>query len=81
MTYSDFRKQLASALDEVSDNHTPLLVTRQNGQAAVVISLEDFKSYEETAYLLSSANNAARIKQAIEELESGKGKSRGLLGE
>jgi antitoxin YefM len=81
ITYSDFRKNLAASLDKVSKDHLPLLITRQSGEAAVVMSQEDFKSYEETAYLMSSANNAYRLNQAVEQLEHGGGKIEGLIEE
>ena len=81
MTYSDFRSHLASALDKVNDNHVPILVTRQSGKAAIVMSLEDFKSYEETAYLMSSIKNAERLNQAVEQLEKRKGKHKKLIEE
>lgn len=81
MTYSDFRGHLASALDKVNKNHTPILITRQSGKPAVVMSFEDFKSYEETAHLMSSINNAARLNEAINELENKKGKTKELLEE
>jgi len=79
MSYTTFRNHLASALDKVNANHTPVLVTRQNGDPAVVLSLDDFKSYEETAYLMSSIKNAQRLSQAIEQLESDKGAEKGLI--
>lgn len=81
MSYSAFRGNLASILDQVNDNHTPVLITRKNGKPAVVISLEDFHAYEETAYLMASPKNAARLNQAIEEVEAGKVLRRGLLEE
>lgn len=81
MTYSDFRNNLSRALDKVNDDHIPMLVTRQAGKPAVVMSLEDFKSYEETAYLMSSAKNAERLNQAIKQLESKKGKAKKLIEE
>ncbi|OGT44689.1 MAG: prevent-host-death protein [Gammaproteobacteria bacterium RIFCSPHIGHO2_12_FULL_38_11] len=81
MTYSNFRSHLADALDRVVDDHQPILVTRQSGKPAVVMSLEDFKSYEETAYLMASANNATRLNQAIQQLEKKKGKIKGLIEE
>lgn len=81
MTYSDFRSHLATVLDKVNDDHVPLLVTRQSGKSAVVMSLEDFKSYEETAYLMSSMKNAERLSQAIAQLESKKGKARKIVEE
>ena len=71
MSYSSFRKNLAKTLDKVSDNHTPVLITRQNGSPAVVISLDDFHAYEETAYLMASPQNAQRLNEAIAEIKSG----------
>jgi len=72
MSYSAFRSHLASTLDKVNEDHVPVLVTRQNGKPAVVMSLEDFKSYEETAYLMASPKNAERLNQAIAEAQAGK---------
>lgn len=72
MTYSTFRAELASALDQVVANHSPIMITRQNGQHAVVMSLEDFSAYEETAYLLRSPKNRERLLESIEQLNEGK---------
>lgn len=79
MSYSSFRSHLAAALDKVSDDHKPLLVTRQSGKSAVVLSLEDFNSYEETAYLMRSAKNVVRLNQAISQLEKNQGLSKKLI--
>ena len=69
MSYSAFRSHLASTLDKVNQDHKPVLITRQNGKPAVVISLEDFQSYEETAYLMASPKNAQRLNEAIAEVD------------
>lgn len=79
MTYSDFRKNLAASLDKVNEDHVTILVTRQSGKSAVVMSQEDFKSYEETAYLMSSMNNVNRLNQAIDQLENKQGKTKRLI--
>ena len=71
INYSAFRSQLASTLDKVNDDHKPIIITRQNGKPAVVISLEDFQAYEETAYLMASPKNAERLNQAISEVKAG----------
>lgn len=71
MSYSAFRNKLAGTLDKVNDDHKPVLITRQNGQPAVVMSLEDFQAYEETAYLMASPKNAERLNQAIAEVNAG----------
>lgn len=72
VSYSAFRSRLAKMLDKVNEDHAPLLVTRQNGSPAVLISLEDFTAYEETAYLMASPRNAERLNRAMAEVEAGK---------
>lgn len=79
MSYSAFRAQLAGVLDKVNDDHKPILITRQNGKPAVLISLEDFQAYEETAYLMASPKNAERLNRAIAQVEAGRGVRRGLI--
>jgi len=81
ISYSAFRSNLAKTLDKVNEDHVAILVTRQNGKPAVVMSLEDYTSYEETAYLMASPKNAQRLNQAIAEIEAGKAVQHGLLEE
>lgn len=71
MSYSVFRSQLAKTLDKVNEDHKPIMITRQNGKPSVIISLEDFQSYEETSYLMASPKNAQRINESIGQIESG----------
>jgi antitoxin YefM len=42
----------------------------------MLMSLEDFASYEETAHLLRSPRNAERLMESIAELDAGKGEAR-----
>lgn len=78
-SYSDLRKNLASALDAVTADHEPIVITRERGKpAAVLMSLEDFASYEETRYLLRSPANAERLMESVTALEGGKGTARTL---
>lgn len=72
MSYSSFRGSLAAVLDQVNDDHKPVLITRREGRSAVIMSLEDFHAYEETAYLMASPKNAARLNQAIANVSAGK---------
>jgi antitoxin YefM len=81
MSYSSLRSNLASTLDKVNEDHVSILITRQNGKPAVIMSLEDFKSYEETIYLISSPKNAERLSQAIAEVEAGISKQHGIIEE
>lgn len=78
-SYSELRQNLASTLDSVTEDHEPVIITRDRGKpAAVLISLEDFASYEESRYLLQSPRNADRLLKAIAELEAGQGAERKL---
>ena len=72
INYSDFRNNLSSMLDEVNENHTPILVTRQKSKPAIVISLADYNSYKETIYLMSSSVNRKRLNKSIKDIEEGK---------
>lgn len=79
LSYSAFRTNLASILDKVNDDHKPIMITRQNGKPAVVISLEDFHAYEETAYLMASPKNRQRLNESIAEIEAGQQIEQGLV--
>ena len=73
-SYSDLRKNLAATLDRVDRDHEPVMITRDKGKpAAVLMSLADFSSYEETHYLLKSPVNADRLRTSIESLSTGSG--------
>jgi antitoxin YefM len=78
-SYSDLRKNLAAMLDRVNADHEPVIITRDKGKpAAVLMSLEDFASYEETRYLLRNPANAERLLASVAELEQGGGSERML---
>lgn len=78
ITYTAARANLAATMDRVCENHEPVIITR-NEQSVVMMSLEDYNSIEETAYLLRSPKNAMRLLESIAEIEAGKGKVRKLL--
>ncbi len=73
VNYTEFRKNLASYLDEVESDRMPLIITRSNGRRAVVISYDDYLENEATLHLMSSRENIRVIDEAIAELETGGG--------
>ena len=81
ITYSSAREQFAKTIDTAVNNHIPVLITRRSGGNAVLISEEDFRSYEESAYLMQSMTNAIRLNSAIESLRSGRGIEKTLIEE
>ncbi|HAF81738.1 MAG: type II toxin-antitoxin system prevent-host-death family antitoxin [Pseudomonadota bacterium] len=80
MSVTELRKNLASAIDRVTADHDYTIITRDGGKpAAVLMSLEDFASWQETDYLLRSPANAERLRKAVAELDAGGGQPRDLI--
>lgn len=78
ITYTSVRAKLASTMDRVCNDHEALIITRNGEQSVVMLSLEDYKALEETAYLLRTPANAKRLLAAAAQLAAGKGKVRTL---
>lgn len=72
VTYSDARKNFKAVMDRVVDDCDQTIITRQNGEPVVMVSLSEWNSIMETAHLLSSPKNAQRLRDSIAELDSGK---------
>ena len=78
LSYSSARANLAQTMKNICDDHEPVVITRKNERSVVMLSLEDFESLEETAYLLRSPKNMKRLIESISQLEDGKGSAREL---
>ena len=79
ISYTDTRERLKDVMDRVVENHEPVVISRQKAESVVMVSLADWHAIEETMHLLSSANNAQRLKAAIEELNADGGSERQLI--
>lgn len=79
MSYSDSRAHYAEMLNTVTDDREEVIITRAGHEPVVVVSLDDYESLKETAYLLKSPANARRLLASIEQLENGEGIQRDLL--
>ncbi len=79
MTYTSARKNLAKTMEHVCNDHEPVIITSKNARSVVMISLDDYNAMEETAYLSKSPKNAARLMEAINEIENGGGQERELI--
>ncbi len=75
------RANLSAVMDQVNDDHEPVIVTRAKGKPVVMVSLEDWSSMDETTYLLSSPRNAERLMEAVQGLKAGEGVVRDLVDE
>jgi antitoxin YefM len=79
LSFSEARQNFASVMNETVDDRAPILITRQKGTACVIMSLAEYESLEETAYLLRSPSNARHLMDSIAELQAGQGTERELI--
>jgi antitoxin YefM len=79
ITYTAARENLAATMDKVCEDSEPMLITRNRDQAVVMMSLQEYKSLEETAHLMHSPANVRRLLGSIQSMEKGRGKVRKLI--
>ena len=72
VSYTELRQNLKKHLDDVCDSRAPLVVTRRNGEAVVMLSLTEYESLEETLHLLSDPANAEHLLRSIADAEAGR---------
>lgn len=74
VTYSYARQNLAKLMEEVERDRAPVYISRQRKRgAAVLVSQADWDAMQETLYLLSNRKNAKLLRDALAELDVGKG--------
>ena len=69
---SKFRKDAKSYFDQVIDDKDVLLITRNDGQTVVVMTLDQYNSKVETDYLNSNPANRKHLEKSIASLRAGK---------
>ena len=79
ISYTESRARYAEVLDGVVNDREEVVVTRAGHDPVVIVSLEDYESLRETAYLMRSPANARRLLDAMERLESGRGEVHELM--
>ena len=72
------RARLAKIIDQVNRDRDGIIITRQNGSSAVLMSLEDYESWQETLHLLRSPANARRLLDSVAGAKKGKVRVRKL---
>ena len=67
---SEARQRLFPLLEQVNTDHQPVRVTSKGGDA-VLMSADDYDSWQETVYLLRSPENARRLMEAVARDKAG----------
>lgn len=81
ITYTQARKNFSGTMDKVCDDHTPIIITRQNRTPVVMISLEDYNAIEETLYLMRNPKNYSRLLESVENVKQKKTNTQHLIEE
>ena len=79
VTLKNAESRLGSLMDQVSQDHAPVIIARDEGEPAVLVSLAEWNGMEETLYLMSNPRNAARLLEGIHEFDAGLGQERELI--
>ena len=80
-TFSNARNNLKAVMDRVVADRAPVKIVRRKAEGVVMVSESDWASMEETLHLLSSPRNAARLLEAVEGLNAGRGEVHDLIDE
>lgn len=70
-TFSEARANLKSVMDQVVESHVPVVISRRKAEPVVMMSLADWNSWQETAYLNATAANRKALDESIAQLERG----------
>ena len=65
VSYSEFRANLATYLDNIVNDSLPLVVKRKDGTRFVITTEEDYSSLDQTAYLMSTEANRKHLLEAL----------------
>ncbi len=65
VSVNKFRDKLKDCVERVISQHTPLKVTRRNGEDFVVVSAEDWEREQETLYVLQNSDLMKQISDSM----------------
>jgi antitoxin YefM len=73
------KQELEAVVARVLADAEPTVVSTPAGESVVVVRLDDYEAWQETAYLLRTPANAAHLRNSIAEAEAGKVQTRELV--
>ncbi len=69
---TEARKDLSKIVDEVAAVHEHVTITRQGKPAAVVMSADEFESWQETLEIMSDPETMASIARGQRDIRAGR---------
>ena len=71
ITIHQAQQNLGSVIANVIADAEPVIICTDSGEQVVCLSLDEFNSWKETLYLLSSPANAEHLRRSLAEAKSG----------
>ena len=72
IAYKKAQKNLRAVIADVCKNSEPTIIVDNDDAQAVLVSLDDYRNMEETAYLLRSPANREHLERSLKDLSEGK---------
>jgi antitoxin YefM len=72
INYTEARKTLAPIMDRVVESQQPIAITRKNAKPVVMVSLDEYNSWQETLYLLKAQKSQKRLLESARAIKQGK---------
>ncbi|HYX30129.1 MAG TPA: type II toxin-antitoxin system prevent-host-death family antitoxin [Pyrinomonadaceae bacterium] len=79
ISVDEAKQNLERIIEQVMNDAEPAVVRTERGDEVVLLSRDEFDSWNETVYLLSTPANAAHLKKSIEEAERGQTQENELI--
>ena len=79
ITTNKASQNLDNLVEQVIADVEPTILCNDKGKRAVLMSLDEFNSWQETLYLLSNPANAEHLRKSIQEAKTGKVLEKGLI--
>jgi antitoxin YefM len=77
-TYTNARANLASLWDRVISDREPVIIHRRGSEDVALVAAAELSSLLETAHLLRSPKNAARLLTALRRAKRGRQKTQSV---
>lgn len=70
-SFTELRKNLAAALDDVADNEEEVLIPRGNGRGVIMVPFSEWNSLRETLSVLGTRENTRRLLDSLDAADRG----------